>query len=123
MIIYLAHPQHTEHKPVHLYTKNRPSPVVNKMNLKVGKAHDKIGREHDYIKTFGDCEFMTLIEDNTLTPKQLQNLETFINNKLKFLRMTNPHTGRKLEWLNTNDVGMVIDIVLNAYDEYKKLAN
>lgn len=98
--------------------KTGKTPLVNHLNLKVGKALHHQNRVKGYQKDVGDITFDIILNDKNLTEKQLHQLESKIKRAVDQYRVRNPHTNRKTEWLHTVDRKELERIIHEEYDLY-----
>ena len=99
--------------------KTGKTPLVNHDNLKVGKALSLKNRIKGYQKDVGNVEFNEILNDKSLTPKELQQLETNIKRRLDQYRVRNPHTNRKTEWLLGIDYHQLILVITEEHQSFQ----
>lgn len=100
--------------------KTGKTPLVNHLNLKVGKALHLNNRIKGYQRDVGNIHFLPILNDLDLTVKELQILETNIKRAVDQYRVRNPHSNRKTEWLHTITFTDLRDIILIEHEKYKE---
>ena len=100
--------------------KTGKTPLINRDNLKVGKALSKQNRIKGYQKDVGNVEFHEILNDFTLSRSELQELETRIKRRLDKHRVRNPHTNYKTEWLYGIEFEALKKVILEEHETYRQ---
>ena len=98
-------------------------PYLNKEYHKFGIASKGLSkRAKNYIHTFGKENIFNYfyVELPELSKEELQEIETMIKEKLDHLRVINPHSNRKLEWLHGNDYEYTKRVILEEIEIFKE---